>query len=201
MRRARTALVLAALLCTVTTASAAPCTTQGSKDAKELTLNFKDEKTMKGLFVSFQLGLTPPEFPAEDIKKIQAPCSRGSIPDYPQVELFGDNENTPPRWAKTPASDSPVFYLALMPRPEPARVWYETTKPQGSVNVGFKDGEWMRALVVTNGDDNRIVFAFFDEVPDDERLKALIQTIASRKARWQVGYNVKTLDVTPNTAP
>jgi hypothetical protein len=58
----------------------------------------------------------------------------------------------------------------------------------------------MMAAVVMSGarSERRLIFAFFEEVPDDERLKTIMQAIATREARWQVGFDVKTRQVTPN---
>jgi hypothetical protein len=181
-------------------AIADPCKTQGSKDAKELTFDFKDVNTIKGLAISFQLGLLPPEFPAADIAKITKPCSRRMMVPHLGFELFGDNDDTPPRWAKADPKDESILFVALMPRPEPARLWYEATKPSGAVGVSFKDGEWMYAVAIAAG-SKRIIFAFYDELPDDDRLKALMQTMASTKARWLVSFDVTNGAVTPNSPP
>jgi len=175
------------------------CKTQGSKDAKELVLNLKNDKITDGLYVSFQLGLMPAEFPESDIRANAAPCARGTIPlGHATFELRGENEDSPPRWASTPNGKIIVF-LALMPKPEPALAWQQKTRPSGSVNVSFGDGEWMHALVLTGGDEKRLVFAFFDQLPDDERLKSMMQQIFAGKARWLVGYDVKTRGVTVNS--
>jgi hypothetical protein len=44
------------------------------------------------------------------------------------------------------------------------------------------------------------VFAFFDQIPDDERLKARMKEIGTGKARWLVGFDAKARSTTVNPA-
>jgi hypothetical protein len=63
----------------------------------------------------------PEEFPASDIAAIAQPCSRGTFPvGSGTLELFGENGDLPPRWSKHPSPDSPIIFVARMPRPAPA---------------------------------------------------------------------------------
>lgn len=203
MTKAITALIAVALLYTASIATAAPCTTQGSKDAKQLTFDLKDKETLRGFHYAFRFGLEPAEFPADDIAKIAMPCARGTVALPSRVlELRGENTDTPPRWASAADLRNIVVFVASMPRPDAARRWADARQKGDSGNsIMFKPEEMMVAVVLTSGTDIRHVFAFFDKIPDDDRLKAMIPDIALGKAHWLVGFDVETRGVTPNTGP
>jgi hypothetical protein len=118
----RYALASIIVICvTAAPALAAACKTAGHADAKEIAIDIKAPDTVKGLHVGFQLGLGPQESPAQDIAKIAAPCSRGSLKvDTTAFEIAGEDNDTPPRYAKTTTPAGQIAYLALMPRPAPA---------------------------------------------------------------------------------
>lgn len=199
MTRVTVSFAVALMLLTVS-AKAEPCKTQGHTEAKELTFDVKNDETLRGMHYAFRFGLMPAEFPRSDIAAIATPCSRGTFPvGSGTLELFGEDEDVPPRWSKAPAADSPIIYVSSMPRPDPARAWADSQGRAGSDgSVNFKEGDMMFAVVLTGSNERRLIFAFFDKLPDDERLKALMQSISARKARWLVGFDVKTRGVTPN---
>lgn len=195
-------LLFLALAWQTTPTIAAPCKTQGDANAKELSFDIKSEETLRGLRFAFRFGLLPPEFPAKDVAEITAPCSRGPIPlKTGALELFGEDEDSPPRWAKAASPESPIIYVSVMPRPAAAAKWADNQTAASGESVQFNEDDMMFVVALTgpSPSDNRLVFHFFDRVPDDERLKSLIAKIAAREARWQVGFDVKTKGVTPNT--
>jgi hypothetical protein len=197
-----TALALGAAL--TPSASAAPCSTQGSADAKELNFDLKDKETLRGLHDAFRFGLEPKEFPVEDIEKIAMPCSRGTIAlTSHNLELFGEDNDLPPRWAVAADVKDAVFFIAAMPKPDAARRWADAGQKgdNGSDHVAFKPEDMMFAVALTTAVDQRMVFHFFTKIPDDTRLKTMFQAIATRKARWLVGFDVDTREVVPNLEP
>jgi hypothetical protein len=147
-----TVLFAAALALLTATAQAEPCKTSGHAEAKEVALNLGNARTRNGLHISFQLGLLPIEFPFEDIRANKSPCTRGTFAVFSHTfELFGEDENLPPRWAVSPsAKEVMTLYLAMMPKPDVAADWYEKTRPKGPAEVTFKDDEYMWALVATH---------------------------------------------------
>ena len=56
----------------------------------------------------------------------------------------------------------------------------------------------MYAVVMTLGDDKRYIFHFFNKIPDDARLKALLRPIVISKGQWQAMFDMTMLSVTPN---
>lgn len=187
----RPALITAFLtLCLATTApaSAAPCKTQGAPDAHELTFDLKDPKILQGLEISFQLGLLPKEFPETDIAEKKDPCSRGTFPftNGMTMELRGEDEDTPPRWAVSPIP-GPTVYVALTPKPDAALRFAESYK--GGKEASFGNGDMMYAMVLTRGDDKRHVFHFFDRIPTDDHLKELFRPITISQGREQVMFD------------
>jgi hypothetical protein len=178
------ALLLIALATTVG-AQAAPCRTKGASNAKELKLDLKDANVLAGLKVSFLLGLMPAEFPKKDIDANTNTCTRGSFPaGATKIELHGENDKSPARWAR-PAPDAPAIFVAIMPKPEPARLWDKN----GGGAATFTANDWMYAVVLAVGTDKRLVFHFFDKIPSDAKLKELLQSIAEGKARWQIAFD------------
>ena len=55
----------------------------------------------------------------------------------------------------------------------------------------------MYAVVLTLGDDKR--YAFFDKIPDDARLKALLRPIVISQGKWQAMFDMTAKKVVPNT--
>jgi hypothetical protein len=196
----RTAIFLIAALALALTAHAEPCKTQGDAEAKELAFDVNDEKTLRGMHFAFRFGLEPEEFPESEIRAMKSPCSRGVFPlASGTLELFGENDDLPPRWALAPVPQSPIMFVALMPRPEPARAWADGDQKSEDGSVSFKPEDMMYAVVLGGRRaDKRLIFHFFDKLPDDERLKSLMRSIGEGKARWQVGFDVDTRVVTPN---
>lgn len=185
------------LLAIAAGAQAAPCKTQGAADAKELNFDLKDRETIEGLTVAFQFGLLPKEFPEENIAKSTASCSRGTFPftNNTTMELRGEDSDSPPRWAVSPLP-GPTVYIAAMPQPEAARRFAETAATGGTATLDTN--AMMFAVVLTLGDHKRYVFHFFDKIPDDARLKALLRPIVISKGTWQAMFDMTALKVTPN---
>jgi hypothetical protein len=179
-------------------ALAAPCKTQGAPDAKELKFNLNDAKIVEGLTIAFQFGLLPKEFPEDAIAANKAPCSRGPFPftNNMTMELRGEDTDSPPRWATSPLP-GPTVFVAVMPQPAAALRFAEQAQSGGSAT--FDTNAMMVAVVLTQGDDKRYVFHFFDKMPDDTRLKALLRPIVISKGRWQAMFDMSAMTVTPNT--
>jgi hypothetical protein len=182
MRIASVCLLIA--LAASTAAHAAPCKTKGAADAKELKLDLKNKDVLAGLKVSFQLGLLPAEFPHKDIDAGTNACTRGTFPSgTAKLELHGENDKSPARWTR-PAPGAPTLFVAIMPKPEPARLW-----EKNGGQTTFAVGDWMYAVVFAVGTDKRLAFHFFDKIPTDAKLKSLLQPIAEGKARWQAAFD------------
>lgn len=195
----RTTLSFAALfVAAIAAAHAEPCKTQGAVDAKELTFDLKDPKVLAGLNVALQFGLLPKEFPEAVIAQMPNACSRGTFPftNNLTMELRGENTETPPRWAVSPLP-GPTVYVAAMPHLDAARRFAEQMKSAGSAT--FDTDTIMYAVVLTRGDDKRYVFHFFDKIPNDTRLKALLRPIVISQGRWQVMFDTTATTITPNT--
>jgi hypothetical protein len=192
-------LALLAFLCAAQTAIAAPCKTQGSATATELLLNLRDGNAVFGTRISFYLSLLDKETPADDIAKIAAPCSRGKPAGLAKpVELFGENTDTPPRWASVSGERLPYFFVADMPRPGPARLWFDTPEEKRGRPI-FKKGEWMSALIVIGKNERRLALAFFDDTPTDDRLISMVKEYETGARKPLVGLDVetKTFSVNP----
>lgn len=180
-------------------AYAGPCKTQGSADAKELKFDWENADLRKGLFAAVDLGLSPPTYPISETREAQAPCSRGSFAiGSDQFELFGENEDGPPRWTTSATKTDVLFYLALMPKPEPALSWAAGTRPsEADGSVRFSDDEWMWALVVRAGlrgdrqdfSTDRQVIALWDRIPGDDALKGMIKDVAEGRRTGFATYN------------
>jgi hypothetical protein len=188
MRHAVTATALALTLSIAPTASATPCKTTGAPDAHELTFDLKDPKILQGLEVSFQLGLLPKEFPENDIAENKNPCSRGPFPftNGMTMDLRGEDEDSPQRWAVSPVP-GPTVYVAAMPRPDAALKILESY--EASKRVTFNIGDAMYVIALSRGDDKRHVFHFFDKIPTDDRLKELFRPITISQGREQVMFD------------
>lgn len=197
----RFVLIAAVLLASPIAAHAEACKTTGAKDAQEIALNLDDTHTRRGLDISIQLGLLPPEFPLADIEANKAPCTRGTFAIFKhKFELFGEDDGPPPRWATAEtAKGLMTLYLAMMPKPDPALAWFDKTRPVGPVDVQFKDDEYMWALAAVISKDRRFIFAFFDKIPDDATLKERMQKAGEGRARWLVAYDVADRRMVVNT--
>lgn len=187
----RAALITAFIsLCLATTApsGATPCKTTGATDAQELTFDLKDPKILQGLEISFQLGLLPKEFPETDIAENKNPCSRGPFPftNGMTMDLRGEDEDSPQRWAVSPVP-GPTVYVAAMPRPDAALKILENY--EASKRVTFNIGDAMYVIALTRGDDKRHIFHFFDKIPTDDRLKELFRPITISQGREHVMFD------------
>lgn len=187
----RRTLAILSLLLAATTAHAAPCKTQGDTSARELTFNLNDPKVQAGLSVAFQFGLLPPEFPENDIAQHREPCSRGTFPytNGMAMELHGEDDDSPPRWAMSPMP-GPTVYIALLPKPDAALAAAEAARHAGQATL--RPGDMMYAIAMTRGDTKRTIYHFFDRIPDDARLKSLLRPIVISQGKVLVTYDVKT---------
>jgi hypothetical protein len=175
------------------------CKTQGSTDAKELTFDFADRDVRRNLALAFVFALEPPEFPASDVATAAAPCSRGTIAlPSGTLELFGEDTDSPPRWATASGAPRTIIFVALMPRPEAARKWVNGGSQSQNGSVNFRPEDSMYVVALASDDEKRLIFHFFDGIPDDARLKAMMQTIAAGNGRWLVGFNVNSREVIAN---
>lgn len=190
-------IIVAFLLALTATAEAAPCKTKGAADAKELKFDLRDAKVVEGLNIAFQFGLLPKSFPEDNIAAAQTPCSRGTFPftNNLTMELRGEDTDNPPRWATSPLP-GPTVYIAAMPQPTAALRFAEQAQRGGS--AAFDASGMMYAVVMTLGDDKRYIFHFFNKIPDDARLKALLRPIVISKGQWQAMFDTTMLSVTPN---
>jgi hypothetical protein len=179
-------------------AFAGACKTAGKADAKEIAIDIKAQDTVRGLHVGFQLGLEPPELPAQDIAKIAAPCSRGTIKvGAGTFEVAGEDTDIPPRYATNAAPGGSIAYLALMPRPAVAWAWAVKYQADNSTPQKFSGpNDMMYALVVATGDD-RAVYAYLDKIPPDARLKQYFQDALSRKLRLKASFDVQMRSTVP----
>ncbi len=170
---------------------AVACATNGSTSAKSLDFDFKPQDARDGLTISFMLGLTPATFPAEDIKSYKSPCTRGTFKSADEdFSVFGGDDDSPPRWASTGAS-APIVFFAEMPRPAAALAWYAKYQKDSKTPANFKNGEMMYALTVAKGDE-RTVYGYFDQLPDDSRLLPLMSATLADSARLLAAFNAKT---------
>jgi hypothetical protein len=172
-------------------ADAPPCKSAGSAAAKPMFYYTADDDVLDGLEVTLDLGLEPGTFPAQDIAKIKDACVHASFTASGKPwTLYGEDDETPPRWARTPG-DATTFYLAAMPPADQAHLWAEAQRRHatGEKTVTFKG--MMFALVATDG-DNRRIFGFYDSLPDDARLTAAMQAAIEGRTPAIIGFNLKT---------
>jgi hypothetical protein len=95
--------------------AATPCKGAGSATAKPVLYHTADDAVRDGLSTTLQLGLEPATFPSQDIAKLPDACIHASFSAGGRAwTLYGDDDDTPPRWAR--ASDArTTVYLAAMP--------------------------------------------------------------------------------------
>lgn len=178
-------------LCTLSRA-AEPCKSAGSRSARELSFDLSDPAVRAGMRVSFELGLLPANFPGINIAEAQAPCKRGSIMvGSNRFDVLGDDELSPQRWATSAKAPETVAFIATVPRPQAAAIWDEKYKKRRNTLPNFGPGDWMQVLVLAQG-DQRLIFAYYDDTPDDERLKAAFQAALSGQLKLKASFNVKT---------
>lgn len=144
-------------------AQAAPCIAV-SDERPVLSLDDRDEDYLRGLRLGLMFGLTPATFPQEQIEAATDACTRGEFEANAQIyHLFGDDFDTPQRWAV--GSNDRIAYLALMPPPADTLEWAR----RGARGPISFTGESLYALAIVNG-DTRDIFAIFDGMPGDAQL-------------------------------
>ena len=188
----RILIVVLALLSLCALAQAEPCKSAGSRSARELSFDLSDAAVRAGMRVSFELGLLPESFPGINIAEAQAPCKRGSIMvGGNRFDVLGDEELSPQRWAASAKVPGIVAFMATVPRPQAANVWAEKSKRRRNMLPDFGPGDWMQVLVLAQA-DQRSIYAYYDDTPDDERLKAAFQAALSGQLKLQARFNVKS---------
>lgn len=161
-------------------AAAAPaCKDTGSATANALSFDGVGEDVTSGLEVSLVLGLEPESFPRADIAKARKACRRGDFDlNGERFEIFGDDKDTPPRWAI--GSKGRIAYLALIPDPIQAHQWMLAREKDPNAQPSFTT--MLYALTVVQG-DKRVVYAIYRRPPDDYRLSHAFQ--AALGGRWK----------------
>jgi hypothetical protein len=174
-------------------ASAAPaCHDQGFVNVTDMSFNPKDETVMRGLSAGLQLALEPASFPAEDIAKAHDACRRGEFTvGRDHWEIFGDDKDTPPRWAVGPDRKR-IVYLAAMPDPLEAAAWAKKYEADPKTEAKFSG--FLYAVVVSDG-DGRLVYHVSRVVPDDYHLALLMKAALSGEAAPMAVLNAKTHQV------
>jgi len=185
--------VVACLVASGSAAATTPCRGSGSASAKPILYYTADGAVLDGLAVTMQLGLEPSTFPSQDIAKHLDSCVHASFNVGGRSwTLHGDDDETPPRWARS--SDlGTIVYLAAMPPADPAHAWAEAQRKHasGEKTVTFKG--MMFALVAADGDKRRI-FGFYDALPDDARLIGAMQSALEGRTPAILGFDVKSRD-------
>lgn len=194
MRRPVIGLAPIALLFAMTSqgAVAAPCATEGSKDAKELALDPHDEALQDGLDHAFQIGLTAGALSEAVLRSAKSSCSRGKITAAGEtLEILGENTDSPSRWTQSELTDSPIIFMARIPRPEAALKKLEAGPLIGTNLINrFAEDELMYVVAVTHGPEDKFITHFFDKIPDDQMLRAVFTDIMSNRVPVKVGFHV-----------
>jgi hypothetical protein len=144
---------------------------------------------LRGLNISLAIALNPRSFPIENISTVTPLCSRGKfIASDTEYELFGTQQDSPPRWATSNDRDKAAF-LAIAPPPSVALKWHEETK--GKTGLSFTEPP-LFAITITDG-DLRHIYGFYKSEPSDEQLKTKFQAALDGSAT-----RLLTLDLATN---
>ena len=175
-------------------AHAAPaCHDAGDANVTEMTFNAQDSIVVMGLNVGLQLALEPPSFPSEDIGKAKDACLRGEfVVGSERWQIFGDDKDTPLRWAVNDRTGRIVF-LAIVPDPAEAADWFQKYQKDHKTPASFS--KRLLAIVVADG-DTRTVYQFSRVIPDDYHLSRRMQAAISGALLPTATMNVKTGEVT-----
>lgn len=169
--------------------------------AKLLQFAMADEDVQEGMFMSIQLGVLPPTFPADDIAKIKTPTARFDFMlGGKSYTVFGKDDDSPPRWATSTKDKSAIAYLCLMPRPAPALDWYRKYQKDKDTTANFTGpDDMMFSLIIARG-NKRDIYAFYDRIPDDTPLTAAMTDALSGKTPVKVNFDVVSgsVDFEPN---
>jgi hypothetical protein len=163
-------------------------------EAKALSFDMTDEKISRGLQVSLSMGLTPVEFPWEDVEKAKDPCVRGTFKlGNRTFSIYGDDKQTPPRWASSPDFAPFIAYMAYTPTPRAAyEVWAKkngTFKPNEMVTFEGQ-GAFMVVLAIADKEKKRLITAFFDKIPSDKDLARYMCGTLSSEYRFQAVFEM-----------
>jgi hypothetical protein len=182
---------VAALLAIAANAEASPCKGAGSTTAKPIFYYTADDATLDGLDLTLVMGLDPTRFPPPDIARLTGACVRTTFVSNSRTwTLYGDDDDTFPRWVTAPGVKT-VVYLASMPPPDQVHAWAEAQRrhPTHETSAAFRSYIW--ALVAADGDQRR-VFGFYDQLPDDARLTQAMQAAIAGRTPAILGFNAKS---------
>lgn len=171
-------------------ARADDCTTSGSANAKELSLDYTDEETQHALEHALLIGFAGDAFSDEKLRSLKSPCLRASaLLDGETLELRGENTDRPMRWARTERADAQIIFLTKVPRPDAASKKLEKELLIGTDLLGrFADDELMYVVGLTGGPGERLITHFFDKLPDDAKLQSVINEIVTNKVSVKLAF-------------
>lgn len=183
-------ILLAVLIRAGGSVAATPCAHPGSSAAVPVFYYTADDAVLDGLQVTLDLGLEPPTFPSEDIAKHPDACVRAPFTAAAQTwTLFGDEDDTPPRWAISPTDPKRIVFIAAMPPAEQAHLWAESQRKHPTHEAVAKFKGFMYALVAADG-PNRQVYGFYSALPDDARLSEAMTAVIERRWPAIVSFDV-----------
>lgn len=172
MKRVLLPITLAVVLMGIDSANAATCGDEGVAEVGHLTIDPHNADLVAGLGVSLLLGLNPDTFPANDIRNNRNPCHRGSFTvSGVRIEVFGDNNDLPPRWAIGP-NTARIAFLALVPDPLEALAWARS-RAADDTSAQFSRPPYY-VLAVTDG-HRRQIYQIFTAIPADDLLAAAMR--------------------------
>ena len=189
--RPTTLAAAAALFAIAGAAQAEPCKGAGSTSAKPIFYYTADDAMLDGLDLTLVMGLQPGSDPLADIAERTNACARTTFAASGHTwTLYGDDGDRSPRWTRAP-DDKTIFYVASMPAPDQVHAWAQAQRqhPTNEPSATFKTTIWV--LVAADG-DQRTVFGFYDQVPDDARLILAMQAAIGERTPAVLGFNVKS---------
>jgi hypothetical protein len=158
--------------------------------------NVLESDVFLGLTLSFLFGLTPATFPKAEIEERPNACSRGSFESGGDTyNVFGEEGDTPPRWAVSEGSRK-IAFLAWAPLPSAALSAYRG----GAIQLGqnsFDDA--IVVLAVTDG-SKRNIYEIYDDVPGDAQLLAAMKGALDGTLPLLAVYHVRRQELTTERA-
>jgi hypothetical protein len=177
-------------ICGASGAWGAPaCRDTGSAAVTDVWFDTSDQTVVKGLAVSLQLGLSPASSPSEDVEKNRDACRRGEFSvGKDHWEIFGDDKDSPPRWAIGPDRKR-IVYLAIVPDPIEAAAWSDKSRVDPKLPADFKKALYV--VAVAEG-DRRLIHHFSRVIPDDYHLAGYFKAALAPDAKPLAVYDAKT---------
>lgn len=183
-------LLAMAFACLAGAPALAACNGPGSAAAKAISYSNADNDTRAGLTIALVFGLDPPTFPAQQLAAAKNPCRRASfIAGADDYVVYGEDNGLPPRWAASASNPSRIAYVALMP--SPAAAFAARRANPGGNSMKLTPSGVNYVLAVTDG-GNRLLFRFYNAVPDDARLAADMCAALSGSLPAQGVYDTST---------